>query len=300
MDQKPLLYRDVTDLSAAAQRANPTPLWRAQLLAIGFRRVGLLEIRPDDATNTLPEADLLSEPTQPGNVIEVLTSPDRHAFATFECVADEWLLCLRTITEKGVVIETAMQPTRPASSDTSLRSLAEHLPWLAARSSARWPHANRPRAGYHVALSPTRDPQELVRQHRQRLGVLQWSNYTTIRRHNTLRLYSAIIRRAYQISEHDGHIEHRIAHSLATAIMLPGLLLPFVFLFVVLLGSQPAVLSPLPDGLLRYGPALALVPTLLLFGLYFLLIGWVRGTLLPRWPGPTLQPVTSLMAEVRL
>jgi hypothetical protein len=104
------------------------------------------------------------------------------------------------------------------------------------------------------------------------------------------------LRRAAQISHHDGRIEHRIAHTLASTIML----LPLVCLIWMLWISQPAALDQLPDGLLLYGPALALVPTLLLYGLYFLLITWFRGKLLPRWPGPALQPVESLLGEVRL
>jgi hypothetical protein len=229
-------------------------------------------------------------------IIEVLTSPDRHAFATVECVAGEQLLCLRTITEKGVVIETAMRPTRPIVGDKPRLPMLHWLLQRVAHNQTRWPYANRPRAGYHVALVATRDPHELLQHHQQRLGVLRWASYTTIRRHNTLRLYNAILHRAAQISQHDGHIEHRIAHTLATVMLL----LPLVCLVWALYGSQPAALGSLPDGLLLFGPALALVPTLLLFGLYFLLIGWVRGKLLPRWPGPALQPVDTLLAEVRL
>jgi hypothetical protein len=297
MQQTPVLYRDVTDAPWATQHAITAPLWRAHLRSLGFRRVGLLaQHEPGRSDATLPETDLLPDAASPDDVIEVLTSPDRHAFATVECVAGEQLLCLRTITEKGVVIETAMRPTRSISAEDSPSVLLHRLRQQVTHRAARWPHANRPRAGYHVALIATRDPQKLLQQHQQRLGVLRWASYTTIRRHNTLRLYSSILRRAAQISQHDGTIEHRIAQGLAGGMLL----LPLLCLVWMLYGIQATTLSSLPDGLLLYGPALALLPTLLLFGLYFLLIGWVRGKLLPRWPGPALQPVERLMAEVRL
>jgi hypothetical protein len=297
MQQIPTLYRDVTDAPWAIQHTHPAPTWRTYLLAHGFRRVGLLTSHESVSADAAPlELDLLPDAAQPDEVIEVLTSPDRHAFATVETVAGEPLLCLRTITEKGVVIETAMRPTRPILEDTRGLALRHRLRQQVTHRAARWPHANRPRAGYHVALIATRDPQELFQQHQQRLGVLRWASYTTIRRHKNLRLYTAILRRAAQISQHDGRIEHRIAHTLASTITL----LPLVCLIWMLWISQPAALDQLPDGLLLYGPALALVPTLLLYGLYFLLISWVRGKLLPRWPGPALQPVESLLGEVRL
>jgi hypothetical protein len=296
MQQTPVLYRDVTDAPWATPHIDTAPLWRAHLLARGFRRVGLLARRAADAPETAaPDVDPLAEAAPPDAIIEVLTSPDRQAFATVEQVAGEHLLCLRTITEKGVVIETAMRPTRSSHAYPSV-ALLQRLRQQPTQAAPRWPSANRPRAGYHVALIATRDPNELLQQHQQRLGGLRWASYTTIRRHNTLRLYSSILRRAAQISQHDGHIEHRIAHGLASVIML----LPLVCLVWMLWSSQPATLGSLPDGLLLYGPALALVPTLLLFGLYFVLLSWVRGNLLPRWPGPALQPVDRLLAEVHL
>ncbi|NJP07547.1 MAG: hypothetical protein HC837_18935, partial [Chloroflexaceae bacterium] len=168
-------YRDVSDDADARQRASNTPLWRQAVLDRGFTPVGLLEKRlthhaattesnPPDAPL---EAELLVDVPKHGYLAEVLSSADNTAFAYIERHGSVPLLCFRTITRDGLVVETVMQP------------LPEHRELLPSNH-------HRPQAGYYVQYVATSDPVTLWQTHRKHLAQLPADQQENLCQHDSL------------------------------------------------------------------------------------------------------------------
>lgn len=308
-------YRDVTGDPEAAAQANRAPELRAALLAEGFAPVGLVEVySPDLAARTMslpttPDLEVINDVARNGEVDEVFTSPDQHAFAAVESAFDKPVVCIRTLMEDGCVVETTMRPTRPprlpgpfdglpgANSDQAAlpMSLALKLMQFGAARMPLWPRGDWPRAGYHVELVDTRDVGKLWRRHKQRLEAIQRSSPAAIRPHLQLPLYMCFNCRTMEIMRHQaswgGCISNGIFALFVLAISLTLLLtyrMPTIFVNI-------SKASP-------FSAFFFLVPVLLMLVVavtVMILMGLSNTYLAPRLPGPRLRAVPELLAEVQ-
>lgn len=308
MDRSKVVYRDVTQDGVAGTRANHAPTWRNALLALGFERVGLLEARlgghlaPDPLGQFLadPDARLVMEVIAEGQVAEILTSRDRSTFAVIERWSGDPLVCLYTMVEDGIIVETTIKPTRspqpsgPEPAFLSFRGdgvvgrILTLLTDAAVGTPPLWVHENWPRSGYHLMLVETHDMKVLWQTHRRRVDQLARGDQADVRPHNTLPLYLCIHHRARQIAQQKARWQERFSQ---------GITLLFCTLAMAVALSAGQIFARLSS----LGSLALFVPLFVLAvagSLAILFIGFVRGTVLPRLPGPKLQPVGHLLAEV--
>src|SRR5512143_1169478 len=119
MQTSDILYRDVSHDPAAEEKALHAPELRQALLDCGFRRVGLLEAYSDKPhipemilSSHSPDARLIKQSLERGEVDEILTSFDQHTFGSVERFFGGPVVILRTIFENGVIVDTTTKPAR--------------------------------------------------------------------------------------------------------------------------------------------------------------------------------------------
>ncbi len=130
-----LTYLDVTADVAARERVDPVGEAADALRALGFEAVGLLEAR--------------NQADQPGQVVEVLRSADRSAFAVAQLFGKRPHFELRTILRDGSIVETSSRPKHAWS----------------------FPRRDHPAAGYRLAfLNEGASAADAWERHKARLG----------------------------------------------------------------------------------------------------------------------------------
>lgn len=204
--------------------------WREELVALGFRPVGVVERRlpPLAAGQGLPVVDVPRWEQEARERFGVMAGPANRAFAVVEAYFEEELLSLRTLTAAGEVVETTVAPVRETAlppetltatifSGRGLRRWGRRLSrrgqeepagepgeggghgWLArlAGEEATWIRQARPGAGYHLELvqpgaGTEAETAEMVwERHRERLAAL--APETAIPPHDDLALYLALL-----------------------------------------------------------------------------------------------------------
>lgn len=308
MDRCRITYRDATEDVGVDSRVNHAPELRDALIALGFRRVGLLETRLGDSLTAEllgqflagSDADLVLKVIAEGDVVEILTSPDQSAFAVTERWFGGPVVCLYTLVEEGIIVETTMRPARPP------RPNQPAAQWLMFRADGvagwlvtllmnavlgtppLWVHENWPHSGYHLTLVDTRDVQVLWREHRRQVDRMAHRDGVRLRPHRTLPLYLCIRHRARQIAQQKARWQERFSR---------GITLLFLALVVATVLSAGHLFAHLS----AFGSLALFVPLafmLLAGSLAILFIVFARGVIVPRLPGPKVQPVRHLLAEV--
>ncbi len=300
MQASDILYRDVSHDPTAEQKALHAPELRQALLDCGFRRVGLLETYSDKPNipemilnSDSPDARLIKQALEQGDVDEILTSPDQHTLGSVERFFGGPVVILRTIFENGVIVDTTTKPARrpdfggtmpgiPGGIVAGLmkRTLGEPPLWV----RENWPHA-----GYYLELMDTCDVSALWRRHQQRVIDCKQTTNVAIPLHNSLRLYVCQSRRAQRIIEHYGKWQKYLSTAITVVF--------FLFILIVMFGMTGVVRNTARSA----APYAFLIPILLaaLIGMAALvLMGVVRTKVVPHLPGPRLSSVDELLQTV--
>jgi hypothetical protein len=308
MDRSKIVYRDVTGNESVSSRAHYAPAMRDALVTLGFERVGVLEARLGGSLTAEPlgqiradtDAELVLQMIAEGEVVEILTSPDRTTFAAIERWFGGPLVCLYTLVEEGIVVETTMKPADPpkpngvAAGGLSLREddpagrVATLLINAAVGTPPLWIHKHWPRSGYRLALVDTREVEVLWHEHRRRIDQMARREGVCIRPHSTLPLYLCIRHSARRIARQKDRWQEWFNR---------GITLLFFALVVTTVLSTGQIFARLSS----LGSLALFVPLVLMAlagSLAALFIGFIRETVVPQLPGPKLQPVRHLLAEV--
>ncbi len=299
MSQSRSVYRDVTHDPEAESKAVHAPELREALVNLGFRRVGILEARipnfdPRQVKSQLagPDAHIVTNAATEGEVNEILASPDRRAFAIVARYFGGPLISMQTVMEDGTIVETTMKPQRGPDANFSSASMKKRgvstyvmsrLIGIGAGEPPRWPRQNSPQSGYHLELVETDDAETLWQRHQRNVQAISQTTDSGIRPHTALPLYLAINQRSHRIRGHKAREEQRISSAIATfnALIILGLLGAVFFTF---------------DELYLYFAALVVASAI--FALSLIARGYIGAHLIPRLPGPPLQPVDELLREV--
>ncbi len=321
-------FKDVTNDPAAVRRieSNGQPRYqqlRAELLALGFSPVGLLESALTSATvqvtlqtlNNLrpsPDVETLRGIMEQGPTItEILGSPDRKAFGIVDPFFGGPIVAFRTVLEHGQIIDTTMKPVRSpdarpiffqvdeAESGEAiaavLHGVQKNLSKIIFGNPPSWPRDNCPQAGYHLEFVEARSIELLWERHCQRIHRIRSSS---IRPHNDLELFVCISRRWDKIRELKDRWEEACfwALSCVTITALTGCWM-WVFYTVLTTWTEEQPDFEWLRVAEEYGDAQT-VSLVIAFGigvLVMFLITSIRERLAPWWPGTTLQPVTELL-----
>ncbi len=297
MQASDILYRDVSNDPSAEEKALHAPELRQALLDCGFRRVGLLEtyshqrhMPPMILNSNSPDAQLIKQALEQGEVDEILTSSDQHTLGSIERFFGGPVVILRTIFENGVIVDTTTKPARrPEFGGTMPGGIVAGLMSRTMGELPLWVRENWPHAGYYLELMDTCDVATLWRRHQQRVIDCRQTTNVAIPLHNSLRLYVCQSRRAQHIVEHYGKWQKYLSTAI-TAVC-------FLLILIVMFGMTGVVRNAARSA----APYAILIPILLaaLIGMVALvLMGMIRTRVMPHLPGPRLSSVDELLQTV--
>lgn len=309
MTKTTVVYRDVTQNPDATGKANHGPALRDALITAGFTHVGLLEVRvpnlltPACRQQLMNSSDgiLMLDLLENGEITEILTSPDQRAFASVERYFGGPVVCIRTILEDGVIVETSTRPKRAPqlstpseATDNQISKLVQWLLRIARGEPALWPRQNWPRAGYYLTLIDTDDAQVIWQHHRQQVDGLLDNSNRALRAHITVPLFIGINQRTLQIMEYKARWQGYLTYGIATMIILLMLGAGELIIFPTLTITS----TPFFDTIAPFLLILPYVATVFTGMLAFVLIRAMSPTIVFRLRGPKVQLVSELLSKI--
>lgn len=300
----PTTYRNATLDHDAQARAVFGAEYRARLEAIGFTFLGLLKVcptinvKPEQAKKLLPgqDGEILAEALEIGEIVLLLVSPDKRAFASIENYYGEPIVSLQTLLEDGTVVETTLKPEHQLKR-ADVISEPDRAPGLmitalmknTVGTQATWPRTNRPQAGYHVELLDSHNLADLWQRHQTNINRIDQQCRCGLRAHISMEIYMAICQRSLMIFQHCGRLNW-ISMNILMVIFFVGALSLISYTVRLVQNNQVTTLaSVLMDVLL----------VVVFGGLVIGILSLVSRWLIPHLPGPARATAAELIQTVK-
>lgn len=205
------VLHNATHDRAANKRANRASDLGRALIELGFVSLGPIHALKTQSS-VKPRADSTgvgeAPQTKAADLVEavgteVSASRDSLMFAVVTHTAADPVVCLQTILDNGVVVETTMRPVSAPQRPVGSSLFSRLIRWVSG-DPPLWPRSSWPPASYFVELVDTRDAHLLLDCHLERTKEAEQRYHTAVPDHHSPDIYQALQLRLRQVIDYRG------------------------------------------------------------------------------------------------